>query len=46
MSISADKETVFFGNYWDFSRNPKEIAKLLKKLGLEVHIDKDLPAIG
>ena len=46
MSISTDNETVFYGNYWDFSRNPEAIGNFLYRLGLDVHVDKDLPAVG
>lgn len=47
MSISNDDGTVFYGKYWDFSREPEAIAKFLKDLGVEdVYIDKDLSLIG
>lgn len=46
MSIECYREEVFYGNYSDLSRDPEELAKLLRKMGLDVHIDEDLPSIG
>lgn len=43
MHIENDKGTLFYGNYWDFSRNPKDLAKLFEQMGLKVKIDQDLP---
>lgn len=41
LKITNDKnETVFYGNYWDFSRDPIFLAKLLTQLGLIVEIQK------
>ncbi len=46
MHIENDKGTVFLGNYWDFPREPPKVAEFLRKLGIEVKIDKDFPSIG
>lgn len=36
MSITKNGESVFYGNYWDFDRDPKGLSKFLKELGLYV----------
>lgn len=46
MHIENDNGTVFYGNYWDFSREPKDLYKFLVQLGLPVKIDKDLVSLG
>lgn len=46
MKIVVDGESIFFGNYWDFSREPKSLEKLFKKMGVDVSIKNTLPPIG
>lgn len=40
MKIVLDEKVLFEGNYWDFSRDPDELLKFLKKLNLNVSIEK------
>lgn len=40
MSITTEDETLFYGNYWDFDRSPKQLAKFLKKIGVDVHLTR------
>jgi hypothetical protein len=43
MQISNSDGIVFYGNYWDFPRNPEELFKIIKQLTeQEVYIDKNL----
>lgn len=46
MQIEVGRKNIFFGNYWDFSRDPESLAEFFKKLGHEVETKEDLPAIG
>lgn len=46
MEIKNDNKTIFYGNWWDFSIEPKEIKNFLKKCGLTVTISNDLEDIG
>jgi len=46
MKIEKDGKVIFLGNYWDFSRNPKDLSVFLARCGLSLKITNDLPAIG
>ena len=47
MSIkNKDGKTVFYGNYWDFNKEPQSLAKLLTSLGLKVELDDKLESVG
>jgi hypothetical protein len=39
-------KTVFYGNYWDFDREPQSLSKLLTLLGLKVGLDGELESVG
>ncbi len=41
MEITKDGEQVFFGNYWDFSREPQSIKKFLNAFGIKAKIKKE-----
>jgi hypothetical protein len=40
MKIVLDEKVLFEGNYWDFNRDPDGLLKFLKKLNLNVSIEK------
>ena len=40
MEITKGHEIIFFGNYWDFPNDPRELAKLLSKLGYEIEVQE------
>ncbi len=42
---NGNDESVFYGNYWDFSRGPESIARFLTELGLSVEIDGKLKSV-
>lgn len=47
MSIKdKNGKSVFYGNYWDFNKEPKSIAKLLTSLGMNVNLDDELESVG
>lgn len=40
MKIICDGKTVFEGNYWDFERDPDNIARFLKKLKINAGVQE------
>lgn len=46
MAIRRNGKTVFYGNYWDFKKDPDSIKDFLYDLGLDVEIDDKLESIG
>ena len=40
MSIMHNGKCLFYGNFWDFERDPESLAEFLQKLGITVNLSE------